>query len=80
MRTDERLHLTLSTFFDIFILGKKVVMILEVAILDVEPTQTSEFEQAFLQAQKIISKLPGYIGHELKRCLENSSRYILRFD
>ena len=52
-------------------------MILEVAILDVVPSKEAEFEQAFLQAEKIISSMKGYVGHELKRCLENSSRYLL---
>ena len=52
-------------------------MILEVAILDVVPSKEAEFEQAFLQAEKIISSMKGYVDHELKRCLENSSRYLL---
>jgi heme-degrading monooxygenase HmoA len=52
-------------------------MILEVAILDVIPTQTQAFETAFKEAEKIISSVGGYINHELKRCLEKPSRYIL---
>ncbi len=52
-------------------------MILEVAILDVRPAQTAEFEAAFAEAQSIIASMPGYISHELQRCLENNSRYIL---
>ena len=52
-------------------------MILEVAILDVVAGQESEFEAAFIQAQDIISSMPGYINHQRKRCLEKPARYIL---
>ena len=52
-------------------------MILEVAILDVLPGQESEFERSFDKAQKIIASMKGYISHELKRCIEKPSRYIL---
>ncbi len=52
-------------------------MILEVAILDVKPGQTTDFEVAFNQAQAIISCMKGYVSHQLQRCLENEQRYIL---
>ena len=52
-------------------------MILEVTMLDVSPGKEREFEEAFAEAQKIISSIPGYRSHQLQRCLENSSRYIL---
>lgn len=52
-------------------------MILEVAILDVRPGQESNFQRSFSEARKIISSMPGYISHELKRCIEKPSRYIL---
>ena len=52
-------------------------MILEVAILDVKPGKEKEFEQAFAQAQDIISAMNGYLSHQLQQCIENSSRYIL---
>ena len=52
-------------------------MILEVAILDVIPGQEPDFQRSFTEAQKIISSMPGYISHELKRCIEKPSRYIL---
>jgi heme-degrading monooxygenase HmoA len=52
-------------------------MILEVAILDVIPIQTQAFENAFKEAEKIISSMGGYINHELKRCIEKPNRYIL---
>ncbi|HZX59099.1 MAG TPA: antibiotic biosynthesis monooxygenase [Mucilaginibacter sp.] len=52
-------------------------MILEVAILDVIPGSENDFLSAFSKAQHIISKMAGYISHQLKRCLEKSSRFIL---
>jgi len=52
-------------------------MILEVAVLNVTPGQESDFEETFSKAQAIISSMNGYLGHELKRCIENRSRYIL---
>lgn len=51
--------------------------VLEVAILNVRPGQSAEFEKAFQEAQGIISAMPGYISHELRRCLETENRYIL---
>lgn len=52
-------------------------MILEVAILNVKAGQTAEFEQAFAEAQAIIATMPGYLSHQLQRCLELPNRYIL---
>jgi heme-degrading monooxygenase HmoA len=52
-------------------------MILEVAILNIIPGLENDFLSAFSKAQHIISKMAGYISHQLKRCLENSNRFIL---
>jgi heme-degrading monooxygenase HmoA len=52
-------------------------MILEVAILDVKPSMVNEFETTFKTASTIITSMPGYISHELQRCLETTNRYIL---
>lgn len=52
-------------------------MILEVAVLDVKPGQTAEFERTFEKAQLIISSMMGYISHQLQRCIEQGNRYIL---
>ena len=52
-------------------------MILESAVLEVKPQETRQFEAAFREAQKIISASPGYLSHELHRCLEKPSRYLL---
>lgn len=52
-------------------------MILEVAILNIKPGLSSDFEKAFAEAQKIISSMGGYISHQLKKCLEETDKYIL---
>ena len=52
-------------------------MILEVATLDVKAGQETEFEKAFATAQNIIASIPGYLSHELQRCIEKPGRYIL---
>lgn len=52
-------------------------MILEVAILNVIPGREAEFEDAFRQAQRIISTMTGYRSHDLRRCVEAAHRYIL---
>lgn len=52
-------------------------MILEVAVLNVIPGREDEFLKAFSVAQDIISKMKGYISHQLKRCVEHTSRFIL---
>jgi len=52
-------------------------MILEVAKLDVQPGLEAQFESAFEKASAIISSMRGCRGHELQRCVEHPSRYIL---
>jgi heme-degrading monooxygenase HmoA len=52
-------------------------MILESAVLDVKPGKTEQFEAAFREALRIISASPGYLSHELQRCLEKPDRYLL---
>ena len=52
-------------------------MILEVAILDIKAGQESSFEEAFEKAQSIISSMKGYESHQVQRCIEKPSRYIL---
>ncbi|MGL5811849.1 MAG: antibiotic biosynthesis monooxygenase family protein [Aeromonas sp.] len=52
-------------------------MILEVAPLQVIPGQSAAFEQAFAKAQRIISAMPGYAGHQLQRSLTDPHRYLL---
>lgn len=52
-------------------------MILEVAILNVIPGQEDAFLKAFAKAQGIIASMAGYISHQLKRCVEDMSKFIL---
>lgn len=52
-------------------------MILEVALLDVLADKTDEFEKVFAKASGIISSAPGYLSHELQRCIETPQRYVL---
>ena len=52
-------------------------VILEVAILNIRDGQTKEFESAFKKASPIIASIPGYISHELQKCIETPHRYIL---
>jgi heme-degrading monooxygenase HmoA len=52
-------------------------MILEVAVLDVKSGRGQEFEVVFGEAQRIISSMPGYISHQLQKCIERPGRYLL---
>jgi heme-degrading monooxygenase HmoA len=52
-------------------------MILEVAILNVKSGSEAAFEAAFKEAEKIISNAQGYVLHQLQRCLESTSQYLL---
>jgi len=52
-------------------------MILEVAVLNVLPEKTDEFEASFNIAKDIISSMKGWLGIQLQQCLEVPSRYIL---
>ena len=54
-----------------------MTMILEVAILNIIPGQEDAFLKAFSEAKAIISKMAGYSSHQLKRCVEDASRFIL---
>lgn len=52
-------------------------VISEVAMLDVRAGQVAAFEDSFRAASPILSSMPGYLSHELHRCLESRSRYVL---
>jgi heme-degrading monooxygenase HmoA len=52
-------------------------VILEVAILNVRAGSGAAFESSFSTAAQIIASSPGYISHELRRCVEVESRYLL---
>ncbi len=46
-------------------------------MLDVRPGEAPAFEHAFAEAQSILRASPGYQRHELRRCAERESRYLL---
>jgi heme-degrading monooxygenase HmoA len=52
-------------------------VILEIATLDVRAGSNAAFEAAFADAQQYIASAPGYVSHELQRCLEREDRYVL---
>jgi heme-degrading monooxygenase HmoA len=52
-------------------------MILEAAVLNVRAGQEPAFEEAFRSASPLIAAAPGYLGHELQRCVETKGRYLL---
>jgi heme-degrading monooxygenase HmoA len=52
-------------------------IILEAAMLNVKAGREGEFEAAFRSASRIIASMPGYLSHELHRCLEVSGKYLL---
>jgi len=52
-------------------------MVLEVAILIIKAGEETHFEKDFKTAGQYISSIEGYIGHTLKRCLEQQNKYIL---
>jgi heme-degrading monooxygenase HmoA len=52
-------------------------VILEVALLNVRPGESAAFEQAFADAQVIISSMDGYLSHQLQRSLETPGNYLL---
>ena len=52
-------------------------MILEAAILNVREGLENEFEDSFRIASQVISAMPGYVAHELHRCIEARGKYLL---
>ncbi|HET8727696.1 MAG TPA: antibiotic biosynthesis monooxygenase [Alphaproteobacteria bacterium] len=51
--------------------------ILELAILNVRPGQSSAFEAAFAEARPLIEASEGFETLELRRCVEAPDRYVL---
>lgn len=51
--------------------------VLEVAVLPVRPGLAAEFEVAFAEAKAIISAQEGFLGLELRHCVERPDRYLL---
>ena len=51
--------------------------VLEMAVLQVKPGLELDFEHAFSVAQALIADAPGYLGHQLRRCVEHREQYLL---
>jgi heme-degrading monooxygenase HmoA len=52
-------------------------VILEHAILDIDPAEQDEYEAALKQALPFIKATPGFIKLEVRPCLEKAGRYLL---
>ncbi|KKB61861.1 antibiotic biosynthesis monooxygenase [Robbsia andropogonis] len=53
-------------------------MILEIAHFRIQSSADNPgFEAAFAIAQIILASMPGYLGHELHRCIEDPCEYRL---
>lgn len=52
-------------------------MITEIVVLNIKNQQSKEFEMNFSKAEKFISKMSGYIQHELLKSIEQEDKYLL---
>ncbi len=52
-------------------------MIQEAAVLFVKKDQEKDFENDFAIASQYISSIEGYLGHSLKKCIEQTNKYLL---
>lgn len=52
-------------------------MILEQAVLAVRPGQSAAFVEAMRTALPLIAATPGFLGIEVRPCLEESGKYLL---
>jgi heme-degrading monooxygenase HmoA len=52
-------------------------MILEAAVLNVRSGEEQAFEETFRAASPLIAATPGYLSHQLQRCVETKGRYLL---
>ncbi|KIA96799.1 antibiotic biosynthesis monooxygenase [Flavobacterium sp. KMS] len=55
-------------------------MIQEAAVLFVKKDQEKDFENNFAKASQYISSIEGYLGHSLKKCMEQPNKYLLLVD
>jgi len=52
-------------------------MILEVAVLNVQPGQEADFESTIRRARPLIAASPGFMNMEVRRCVETQYRNLL---
>jgi heme-degrading monooxygenase HmoA len=53
-------------------------MVIEHAVLNVRAERCIEFENAMKSAMPLIAQTPGFLGFELRPCLEHQGQYLLR--
>jgi len=52
-------------------------MIIESAVLSIKPGQAPAFEAALKKALPLIQATPGFLGIEVRPCIENPDQYLL---
>jgi heme-degrading monooxygenase HmoA len=52
-------------------------MVLELATIDIKHGTNVDFEKNLKQAQQVLARAEGYIGHQFQQCIERDNRYIL---
>lgn len=52
-------------------------MVVEAAILEIRQGLESQFPGRFGEAAGILESMPGYLSHELHRCMEDPGRFLL---
>lgn len=52
-------------------------MILEIATIDIKAGTNTEFEAKLEEAQAVISRAAGYLGHQFQHGIEQENRYVL---
>jgi heme-degrading monooxygenase HmoA len=52
-------------------------MVLELAIFHIHSGREADFERVFPEAEKVISRAAGYLGHQLQRGIEDEAKYVL---
>jgi len=52
-------------------------MVLEVAIIDIQPGREDEFEAAYAKARPILTATPGFRSERMTRGIESPSQFVL---
>jgi len=52
-------------------------MVLEVTAITVRPEECNAFESRFRRASGILARAPGYLRHELHKCVETDGKYLM---
>lgn len=53
------------------------MVILEVVTMHIHKGTSNDFESSFRKAAGILSGMPGFVGQELHKCVEEADKYIL---